>query len=78
MTPSTSRPSRSGAVSSSARSIASSIVLCDAAQPLHDPSRRSRAMPSSIPSSSTLPPWESMYGRTLSSAACTRVSRLTG
>ncbi len=68
-TPSTSMPSRSGACSCSAASIACSIVVCDAPQPLHEPESRSDAMPSSIPSSSTSPPWDSMYGRTLSSAS---------
>ena len=43
-----------------------------------EPSSRSRATPSSIPSSSTSPPWDSMYGRTLSSASRTRVSSGTG
>ena len=62
----------------SACSIASSSVDADAAQPWQRPSSRSRATPSSIPSSSTLPPWDSMYGRTLSSASCTRVSSGTG
>ena len=74
VTPSTSIPSRSGAASCSACSIASSIVDADAGQPSQEPSSRSRATPSSIPSSSTLPPWDSMYGRTLSSASRTRVS----
>ena len=77
-TPSTSIPSRSGAVARRACSTASSSVDADAAQPWHDPSSRSFATPSSIPSSSTLPPCDSMYGRTLSSASCTRSSSGTG
>ena len=59
-TPSTSRPSRSGAVASSAWRIPSSSVDADAAQPTQWPSSRIRATPSEIPSSSTSPPWDSM------------------
>ena len=53
-------PARSGAASSIASLIASSSVAADAGQPLQWPSRRSRATPSSMPSSSTSPPWDSM------------------
>ena len=60
VTPWTSRPARSGACSSSACLIASSSVARDAAQPLQLPCRTSLATPSSIPISSTLPPWDSM------------------
>ena len=59
-TPSTSMPSRSGAASSSAWRTASSSVDDDARHDLQLPSRRSFATPSSIPSSSTLPPCDSM------------------
>ena len=52
-TPSTSRPSRSGAIASSAWRIPSSSVDADAAQPTQWPSSRIRATPSAIPSSST-------------------------
>ncbi len=58
--PSTSMPSRSGAVSSSAVLIASSSVDEEAGQPSQLPSRRIRATPSSRETSSTLPPWDSM------------------
>ena len=58
--PSTSMPRRSGAASRSARSTVSSSVDCEAPQPSQLPCSRSRATPSSIPSSSMLPPWDSM------------------
>ncbi len=61
-TPSTSRCSRSGAASSSACLIASSSVTAEAAQSEQLPRRLMRATPSSSDSSSTLPPWDSMYG----------------
>ncbi len=77
-TPSTSRPSRSGAASSSACLIASSSVTDDAEQSEQLPRRWIRATPCSSDSSSTLPPCDSMYGRTESSAACTRCSSGTG
>ena len=59
-TPSTSRPSRSGAASSSACLIASSSVTDDAEQSEQLPRRWIRATPFSSESSSTLPPWDSM------------------
>ena len=76
--PSTSIPSRSGAASSRACRTASSSVDEDARHDLQLPWRRSFATPSSIPSSSTLPPWDSMYGLTVSSACITRSSIGTG
>ncbi len=60
ITPSTTSPSRSGAASSSACLMASSRVEAEAGQPSQLPSRRMVATPSAIPSSSTLPPWDSM------------------
>src|SRR6476646_2005034 len=77
-TPSTSRPSRSGAACSSACLMASSSVTADAEQSEQLPSRRSRATPSDSDSSSTLPPCDSMYGRTCSSAWLTRSASGTG
>src|SRR5262249_2268530 len=59
--PSTSIPSRSGAASSSACSIASSSVEADAGQPSQLPFRRSHAKPFSSETSSTSPPCEARY-----------------
>ena len=74
-TPSTSRPSRSGAASSSASLIASSSVAAEAGQPWQWPTSLRCATPSSSRSSCTSPPCDSMYGRTLASASSTRVLR---
>ena len=76
--PSTTMPSTSGAFSLIAFSTASSSVDDEAAQPSQLPTSRRRTIPSSTPSSSTLPPCDSMYGRTSSSAATTRSSTGTG
>src|SRR5262249_12373289 len=75
---STWNPAKSGQASSRARRTGSSSVTEDEGQLLQVPRNRKRAMPPSRLRSSTLPPWLSMYGRTLSSASEARVARLSG
>jgi hypothetical protein len=64
----------SGAAAWIAPSTASCNVTVEEGQLSQVPSNRSVTTPaSSIPNSSTSPPWEPKYGRTLSKAAATRV-----
>ena len=58
--------------------MASSSVDAEAGQPSQLPCRRRWATPPSSLTSSTPPPCDSMYGRTLSSAASTRSAIGTG
>ena len=71
-------PSTSGAALWIDSSTASLSVTAEDGQPLQLPCSCSRTTPSSTPSSSTLPPCVSRYGRTSSSAPRTRASSGTG
>src|SRR4051794_40442370 len=75
---SSSMRSTSGAALSTAASMADFSVSAEDGQPLQLPCSRTRATPSSTPSSSTSPPWDSRYGRTSSSAPRTRSRTGTG